>query len=279
MRLLIVSLVLLLSASASADERVLVIGDSHATSTFGKALDLLLRTLPDTEVTTIGSCGVTPSAYLEGKASNCGNLQIAKSEPDWIVRASAGNTPKIQTLLDTWDPTLTIVELGANQIHRAYKNPEGAANEARMLAEAIRASGSKCLWVGPPFGRDFAKPTHKMQFLYSVLEHGVSDLCSFTDSRPSALTFLDYERVTKNKRRKGDGRHFDAIGVVGQGMARRWALSVFHDAKKALEAKTKKQTSDERLCKDLAAKPFDEVRRDVLLNAKKKQGRTSFAAR
>jgi len=258
-------LVFLLSSGLRAENSVLVIGDSHATSTFGKALDLLLRTLPDTQVTTVGSCGVTPQAFLDGTPSHCGVLEIARAEPDWIVKAQKGKTPQIEKLLSTWRPKLTVVELGANQIHRAYRDPEGAVAESRALAEAIRASGSRCLWVGPPGGREQEKPKHKMNFLYSVLKQGVADLCTFTDSRPSSLAFLDYERVTKSRRRKGDGRHFDAIGVVGQQMARRWALSVFRSARNMMDSK--KIKSEPGLCKEPSPVEFESLKAKALIKA------------
>jgi hypothetical protein len=245
MRSLLVLLVLGVATGAAAEERILLVGDSHVTSTFGKALDLLLRTRDGAEVTTVGSCGVTPNAFTEGKTSKCGILTIERDEPDWKVHARRGTqTPEIAQLLHDKRPTLTIVELGANQLHLAYKDPSGAITEARTLAEQIVSSGSKCMWVGPPAGRGAQKPHHKMHFLYWVLEEAVGDLCHFTDSRPSELKFLDYERVTKQRRRKGDGRHFDAIGVVGQEMARRWALTVFEEASLYLDRVSEEEAAE-----------------------------------
>jgi hypothetical protein len=59
-----------------APHRILVIGDSHTAGTFGRALDLLLRTLPKADVKTVGSCGLSPDGFLQSKGTRCGYLEI-----------------------------------------------------------------------------------------------------------------------------------------------------------------------------------------------------------
>lgn len=213
---------------------VLVIGDSHATTTFGRSLDLLLRTL-DARVTTVGSCGVSPNAFLRGLHAQCGYLKLESGEPDWVVTSKKqAKTPLLHELLADHQPDLTIVELGANQIHSAWRNPEGAAKDIATLADAIRESGSQCLWVGPPAGRDAVKPRQKIAHLYRVLGAALADRCRLLDSRPEALPFLDYERLAPTA---GDGRHWDGIGIRGQQAARRWALEVFRGAEEMLRSR------------------------------------------
>ena len=224
---------------------ILVIGDSHAATTFGRALDLLLRTLPDVEVTTVGSCGVSPDAFLRGLDARCGFLRIEEGEPDWVVvKRKVAKTPRLEQLLARRRPSLTIVELGANQIHSAWRDPEGAARDVAAVADAIVASGSGCLWVGPPAGRNAVKPHRKIEHLYGVLSRALRGRCRLLDSRPEALPFLDYERLAP---RAGDGRHWDAIGIEGQQAARRWALEVF----RAAEVMLKEQASAPPLCLDV----------------------------
>ncbi len=230
---------------ATAVRRVLVIGDSHATTSFGRALDLLLRSVDGVDVTTIGSCGVTPDAFMDGRQARCGFLSI-ESAPrdlasgttdagDWVVVAKrSGPTPKLQELLAKARPELTIVELGANQIHSAWKDPEKASTEISALADAVRASGSACLWVGPPAGRAAVKPPERIDRVYELLQQSLAGKCALLDSRPAALPFLDYERVAP---RRGDGRHWDKIGPEGQALAGRWALEVFKAARRMLDGK------------------------------------------
>ncbi|MFZ9887761.1 MAG: hypothetical protein ACO3JL_09685 [Myxococcota bacterium] len=230
---------------------VLIIGDSHATSTFGKSLDLLLRSV-DAEVTTVGSCGVSPDAFLRGLSASCGFLRIETGEPDWrVVKLNQASTPRLEELLGSAAPTLTIVELGANQIHSAWRNPAEASDDIAALADTILASGSACLWVGPPSGRDNVKPHAKVEYLYGLLEKSLQGRCKLVDSRPSALPFLDYERLAP---RSGDGRHWDAIGIEGQQAARRWALEVFKVAVPLLE-RTRPAHDDGRVAVSAASSP------------------------
>lgn len=244
--------------SPSPSPSVLLIGDSHATSTFGRSLDLLLRSV-DAEVTTVGSCGVSPDAFLRGLSASCGFLRIEPGEPDWRVeKRSQASTPRLEELLAAAAPTLTIVELGANQIHTAWRNPAEATHDIATLADTILASGSACLWVGPPSGRDDVKPHAKVEYLYELLEKSLQGRCELVDSRPSALPFLDYERIAP---RSGDGRHWDAIGIEGQQAARRWALAVFKVAVPLLEQRY--PTHDDGLVSVTAATTPGRVRRGL----------------
>lgn len=218
-------------------KRVLVLGDSHATTSFGRALDLLLRSLDDVEVTTIGGCGVSPDAFVVGGEARCGFLRIEHdaSTPDWVVVAKKKSpTPRVDELLSRARPDLTIVELGANQIHTAWVDPARAKADVVALADAVRASGSACLWVGPPTGHARVKPHERIDRVYTVLEEALAGRCTLLDSRPSAMPFLDYERVAP---KRGDGRHFDRIGPEGQALAGRWALEVFKVARRMLDAR------------------------------------------
>lgn len=250
-------------ASVEISERpsVLVIGDSHATTTFGRSLDLLLRTL-DARVTTVGSCGVSPDAFLHGLNAQCGYLKLEAGEPDWVViRKKKAKTPLLFELLAETQPALTIVELGANQIHSAWRNPEAAASDIAAVADAIREGGSECLWVGPPAGRDEVKPHQKIEHLYNVLGTVLAGRCRLLDSRPSALPFLDYERIAP---KAGDGRHWDNIGIRGQQAARRWALEVFRAADEMLRERELLTTRSSPKW-TAPAYPADPARRNLLL--------------
>ncbi|MCP4499960.1 MAG: SGNH/GDSL hydrolase family protein [Deltaproteobacteria bacterium] len=213
--------------------RVLLIGDSHVSSTFGRALDLLLRSREQTEVTTVGSCGMSPSGFTDALPSRCGVLQVSLDATRWSGRRT--RTPQMSELLNDTLPDLTVVELGANQIHSAWRNPERAKKEILALADEISAKG-ECLWVGPPYGREKQKPARKIENVYRILEDALEGRCTLLDSRPSALPFLDYDAIASAAKRRGDGRHFDAMGTLGQQAARKWALSVFKETSTHLGA-------------------------------------------
>ncbi len=216
-----------------APHRILVIGDSHTAGTFGRALDLLLRTLPDTDVKTVGSCGLSPDGFLESKGTRCGYLEIDGEQMAFKKRK--GSTPAIDALLVEHDPDLTIVELGANQIHTAMRDPEGAAADIRALATRVLARSSRCLWVGPPYGAAAKKPPQRIDHVYNVLASALPSGCSILDSRPQAQPYLAWPDIAAKAGRRGDGKHFDTLGVHGQHAARRWARVVFDKARATLD--------------------------------------------
>lgn len=224
------------AVDAHARKRVLVLGDSHAVTSFGRALDLLFRSLDDVEVTTVGGCGVSPDAFVAGGQARCGYLSIeASASPDWTVVAKKNApTPRASDLIARARPDLVVVQLGANQIHQAWTNPDAARAEIAALADQVRAAGSDCLWVGPPTGRPNVKPHERIDRVYALLDEALAGKCTLLDSRPAAMPFLDYERVAP---RRGDGRHFDRIGPEGQTLAGRWALEVFKVARTMLRAR------------------------------------------
>ena len=247
----------LVSALAAAgpalgQDRVLVVGDSHTATTFGRALDLLLRARPDTEVTTVGACGVRPQAFLEGKPTRCGYLKIDEAETTWTRRKVA--TPTLHTLLDDTAPDLVVIALGANELNTAWRNPEAATADARALIDQVKQSGARCLWVGPPVGHPNQKPLERIDNVYSTLAAATQDDCTLIDSRPGAMPFLDYREVAGKARRRGDGRHFDAIGVIGQQAARQWALEVYAQASAEMDAPaTAQELADAVILSDDAA--------------------------
>lgn len=213
--------------------RILVIGDSHTAGTFGRSLDLLLRTLPASEVTTVGSCGLSPDGFLESKGTRCGYLKIDGGELAFRKRQVA--TPNINSLLSRHKPDLTIVELGANQINTALRDPIGAADDIRRLANKVLSRSSRCLWVGPPYGASAKKPPERIDHVYEVLSSALPEGCAFIDSRPSAMPHLAWNEIVQNAGRRGDGKHYDSLGVYGQHASRLWAMAVFGEARALLK--------------------------------------------
>ena len=169
----------------------------------------------------------------------CGSLRLDADNVSF--RSTLQSAPSVTELLAEYDPDLTIVQLGANQIHTAFRDPQSAGRQVRSLAALVQAQHSGCLWVGPPYGSERAKPHHKMAHLYDVLHSAVPAGCNFLDASPQALPFLDYARITERAGRSGDGRHFDSIGIHGKTAARRWALAVFHRVRELLDADPRTQ--------------------------------------
>lgn len=207
--------------------RVLVLGDSHTSSTFGRALDLLFRSRPKTDVTTVGACGHRPGGFLSAKESRCGLLELHNDKTRY---RKAGAPPSLDALLSKIEPDLTVVELGANQIHTAWRDPAAAKQEIRALAEKLAAKGA-CVWVGPPTGREREKPRKKIDHVYKLLAETLPAGCRLLDSRPESLDFLVWNDLATKAKRRGDGKHFDTLGPIGQQAARKWALHVFNSVR------------------------------------------------
>ncbi len=210
--------------------RVLVLGDSHTSSTFGRALDLLFRSRPKTDVTTVGACGHRPGGFLSAKESRCGLLELHNDKTRY---RKEGAPPSLDALLTKIEPDLTVVELGANQIHTAWRNPAAAKEEIRALSEKLAAKGA-CVWVGPPTGREREKPRKKIDHVYTLLRETLPQGCRLLDSRPESLDFLVWNDLSAKAKRRGDGKHFDTLGPIGQQAARKWALHVFNSVRDEL---------------------------------------------
>ncbi len=221
-----------LERGARADNPVsiLLIGDSHSYGTFGEALDLLLRSRDGARVKTVGSCGLSPNGFLSGLKTQCG-LRIYEADQTERVW-SKFPTPTIASLLAEMRPALTVIALGANQIETATSQPATQKAFVERLVSSIRESGSACLWVGPPHGRNKTEP--KFTNLYQVLQEGVGGRCAFFDSRPEHLPYLQYDVVAAKAGKEGDGRHYDALGPEGRSVLRRWALEVLRAADSVL---------------------------------------------
>lgn len=200
------------ATSVHASERILFIGDSHAVGAFGVKLDSLLGQT-GAETWTYASCGSSPWWWFKGHATPCGYFE---KTPAGTVRANSSPTPLIATLAETIKPTVVVVALGANLVEAPIKF---AQQDSRKLALFIQNTKARCLWVGPPHGRN--KPEPGFSQFYSALKAAVEGPCEFIDSRPYAH-YPD---------KGGDGVHYDQLGPEGMKMARSWAASVFNEMK------------------------------------------------
>jgi hypothetical protein len=116
---------------------------------------------------------------------------------DGKVRSmKSGPTPKIDELIRENRPGLIVIALGANLMGAGLETIR--ATTARMV-NSVQASGAKCLWVGPPNGRNKTEP--KFSQLYEAIQEKVRGVCEFVDSRP----------VTYYPATGGDGVHFDGL--------------------------------------------------------------------
>ncbi|MBN20149.1 MAG: hypothetical protein CL678_02590 [Bdellovibrionaceae bacterium] len=202
-------------------ESILFLGDSHTAQTFGKHLDSLLRDREHAKVKMIGSCGVGPRAFLTGRTTHCG-LRIHAVNGRKSLK-NEGETPLLETELQQLNPDILIVALGANMVPGIMNRTRSAKRSIEaFLKVGLKKPHTRCFWIGPPDGRN--KPKDKMKHLHEkVLVPVLKDQCAFFDSR----FILDYEKLSEEAGRKGDGGHLDFLGPVGKAAARRWAEAAF----------------------------------------------------
>jgi hypothetical protein len=198
--------------------RVLHIGDSHTVGIYGQEIDKHLRST-GAKVESYGSAGSSPSWWLKGTTTRSGFYgkdETGKTDrpADW---RTPRQTPKLNTLLDRFQPNVVMVSLGANLINADAKTIE---REVRQIGDMVKAQGAKVVWVGPPDGRESNKPTSKQNALYQTLQRVASEYGDFIDSRP----------YTEYPKSGGDGVHY--WGKEGTRIATEWASKVFDDIQK-----------------------------------------------
>lgn len=197
--------------AAPAPPVILYIGDSHSVELFGMQQDYLLRKIKGFRVATYSICGSTPLSWMLGEQQNCGYFfrdTDGKEQRGWEIAA-----PTLPGLIATYQPSYTVVELGANM----YGHPPGWIEKtAHEMAMAIVNSGSKCIWIGPPQARN--QPEPELGRVFAALQAGVGQYCLLFDSRTA----------TSYPASGGDGIHFGSLDGPGQQIAINWALAAFY---------------------------------------------------
>jgi len=194
---------LLLPFSAKAQnqfEKVLFIGDSHAAGYFGIEVDKYLRTL-SSDVTTIASCGSSPSTWLTTnanyKSTNCGYWK--KDSSGHETKTNSHKVDSFTNEMMTDKPDLTVVALGTNILSSPANITHELPSIEKMLSQ-IEQAHSQCVWIGPPdlrqnpFKANLSSGVEQIQKLVQKYH------CLFVDS--TKLTH--YPATTKN------GIHYDS---------------------------------------------------------------------
>lgn len=222
------------AATARGENRILVIGDSHCTMTFGKTLDTFLRAqVPGSKVSLYGSSSASTAYYASGESSHGGHF--FRDEGGKVSKGGEAPTPLLTNLLAK-RPDFTVVALGSNQFGWGDK---GQAAQIRATVRKIKDSGSKCIWVGPPEARPDTRPGRRSHFVASDIDKLYKTLadvtategCQLIDSRECVVQkdgaeskCASYPPYDAEKfKNRWDGMHFDAMGPKGVEMGRDWA--------------------------------------------------------
>lgn len=219
--------ILLPSSFAGSDRTgVYFFGDSHVTGRFGSELDKRLWEWTSSwsdgesgdgsgvssdqshnwrEVHSVGVCGATPQYFISKSKTKCGfwqkdSVDGSLSDSDGKVQSS-GVAPSVKVELSRLNPHFIVIELGAN----LYPEENWASKEIQIkrlievIASQNKVASLKCLWVGPPNGRN--KPEPKLQKLVDLIKSNLGDTCTFFDSRT----------VTTYPETGGDGAHYSGF--------------------------------------------------------------------
>ena len=202
--------------------KILYISDSHSTAPyapFGSKMNTMLRTLPHAEVSFHSRCGSIVNWWYNGTADRCGYFD---QEPS--AEATGGfkmPAPSVVELLDTFKPTLMIVQLGANYM---AGNDWGAYAKAdiQKLVDDLRMRFIPCLWVGQP---DYRLPADANEAAVSIKRRDAL-IQTIRDTVEPVCTYVDSTTMTKYPAVGGDGHHYSMKEGLETGFA--WADTVFN---------------------------------------------------
>jgi hypothetical protein len=217
--------IIILAAAALSTKafagKILYIGDSHSTAPhapFGERMNALLRTLPNAEISFHSRCGSTVNWWYAGSTGKCGYFD---QEPTGTAQAGMNSpTPLVTEMMDRFQPTFMIVQLGANYM----TGSDWAANakkDIQKLVDDLRFHGIPCLWIGQP---DFRLPTDPEQ-AQTVLKRRDDLIFTIRETVEPVCTYVDSTTLTRYPAVGGDGHHYSMKEGKEIGFA--WAESVF----------------------------------------------------
>ena len=107
-------------------------------------------------------------------------------------------TPKLETLIDRYKPTIVIVQLGTNWMDQTLSDNQIRAVLERFVSAAHRGSTRRLIWIGPPDSSRFSKVQSR---IYRLIQQSVR-------RRRSSDRFTRFTRYVLGKT-GGDGIHYN----------------------------------------------------------------------
>lgn len=205
--------------SVVASLSILVLGESHMVHT-----NSLVDTLHDellsqgATVHSIGACGASAQDWMVKKSVDCGADRVGKAKP--VIRGRDFTTTPIKQLIATDKPDLVVVVIGdtmASYDKEAFPKT-WAWQTVTALTKEISATGTRCAWVGPPWGTPggpYKKNDTRVQIMSNFLASNVAP-CAYIDS----LKFSKPGEWSTT-----DGQHFTVVGYKAWGKAIAKAIS------------------------------------------------------
>jgi hypothetical protein len=187
--------------------KVLMIGDSLSVGGFGDAIrEHLEQQFGRQNVAFFASCGSSPENWLQEEKvfyTRCGYREKTPTSDMYRDYHNGKKpppvaTPKLETLVDRYKPTIVIVQLGTNWMDQSLSDDAIRGVLARFIS-AVHAGGTrKLIWIGPPDSSRFSKVQNR---IYRLIQQSV----------PRGDPVIDSRRFTRYVTGKtgGDGIHYN----------------------------------------------------------------------
>lgn len=222
---------------------VMYVGDSESLGYFGDNLYRALAAERDPKssrplrVWTLWTCGSDVTSWASGATSFCG-IRTCNGAGDCARDHGPNDGPApvrywaLNKYLAAVRPRVTIISLGTNLLTtRDFDKPgfyDFYLKTVARLAGQVKASGSGCIWIGPPQAALFARPAKDYEKLVADMSRAAQhEDCVFIDSNPLS----DRAYLLK---RDPEGTHYEPAGE------RAWEAKVWVLLEPALKARLAK---------------------------------------
>ena len=188
--------------------KVLMIGDSLSVGGFGEAVrEHLEHEFGRQNVAFFASCGSSPESWLQDDKvfyTRCGYREKTPTTDIYSdyhkgKKPPPSATPKIETLIDRYKPTIVIVQLGTNWMDQTLSDDYIRHVLARFVSAVHGDSTRRLIWIGPPDSSRFSKVQSR---IYRLIQQ----------SLPRGDPLIDSRRFTRYVMGKtgGDGIHYNS---------------------------------------------------------------------
>lgn len=220
-------------ASALAGLTLLVLGESHM-SLADHLMEPLHNNLTKQGaiVHSIGACGASAGDWLITKKVDCGAER--KGSGAMRVKGADATTTPIKTLIAADKPNLVVLIIGDTMA--SYDKPAfpkaWAWQSVTSLTKEIAATGTKCVWVGPAWGKEGGK--------YKKNDIRTQQMSQFLAANAAPCTYIDSLKMSKpGQWITTDGQHFTVKGYQAWGAGITEAISKLPAASLGSKAATK----------------------------------------
>ena len=187
--------------------KVLMIGDSLSVSGFGDVVrEHLEHEFGRQNVAFFASCGSSPESWLQDEPvfhTHCGYREKTPTSDVYHDYRNGKKpppvaTPKIETLIKQYKPTIVIVQLGTNWMDQTLSDDHIRHVLERFITAVHDGSTRRMIWIGPPDSSRFSKVQNR---IYQLIEQSV----------PRGDPVIDSRRFTRYVMGKtgGDGIHYN----------------------------------------------------------------------